>query len=169
MAKSLKPRRAKPATRKEFSALEEMSWRELIAAWRGMGAKPMTRPGACGPWSIKDVMNHIAAWQEAAVKIMPILLRKGKIPAGEFGLKTFNAKHYWEDRARPLTASRDRLNKSRRKFLATLTRVPEKRLLDAKSPVGQWAKYSTYAHYDEHLFNIREFRARIERKKPSSD
>jgi hypothetical protein len=168
MAKSLKPRRAKPSTRKEFSTLEEMSWRELIAAWRGMSVKAMAKPGACGPWSIKDVMNHIAAWQEAAVKIMPILLRKGKIPAGEFGLKTFNAKHYWEDRSKSPTASRDRLNKSRKKFLASLKTIPENRLLNDKSPVGQWAKYSTYAHYDEHLFNIRDFRERIQRRKSSA-
>jgi hypothetical protein len=165
MAKNEKPRRVKPATRKEFSTLEETCWRELTAAWRGMGARAQAKPGACGPWSIKDVMNHIAAWQEATAKIMPILLRKRKIPAGEFGLKTFNAKHYWEDRSRSLTASRDRLNKSRKKLLVSLKAVPEKRLIELKSPVGQWAKYSTYAHYDEHLFNVRKFRAGIERGK----
>jgi hypothetical protein len=167
MPKNTKPRRAKPATRKEFSTLEETCWRELTAAWRGMGAKAQAKPGACGPWSIKDVMNHIAAWQEATVKIMPILLRKGKVPAGEFGFKTFNAKHYWEDRSRSLTSSRDRMNKSRKKLLASLKSVPEKRLIESKSPVGQWAKYSTYAHYDEHLFNVRDFRARVEHRKPA--
>jgi hypothetical protein len=165
MAKLKKPRRTKPATRKEFSALEETCWKELTGAWRGMSAKAMVKPGACGAWSIKDVVNHIAAWQEATIKIMPILLRRGKLPAGEFGLKTFNAKHYWEDRSRALTASRDRLNKSRKKLLASLRRVPEKRLIDVKSQVGLWAKYSTYEHYDEHLFNVRDFRAAVERRK----
>jgi hypothetical protein len=165
MAALKKPRRTKPATRKEFSVLEETCWRELTGAWRGMGAKAMVKPGACGAWSVKDVVNHIAAWQESTVKILPILLRGGKLPAGEFGLKTFNARHYWEDRSRALTASRDRLNRSRKKLLAVLKRVPEKRLIDVKSPVGQWAKYSTYEHYDEHLFNVRNFRARIERAK----
>jgi hypothetical protein len=165
MAKLKKPRRTKPANRKEFGALEETCWKELTGAWRGMSAKAMVKPGACGAWSVKDVVNHIAAWQEATIKILPILVRKGKIPTAEFGLKTFNAKHYWEDRARPLTGSRDRLNKSRKKLLAVLKRVPEKQLIDLKSPVGQWSKYSTYEHYDEHLFNVRDFRERIERGK----
>ncbi len=65
MAALKKPRRTKPATRKEFSALEETCWRELTGAWRGMGAKAMVKPGACGAWSVKDVVNHIAAWQES--------------------------------------------------------------------------------------------------------
>jgi hypothetical protein len=169
MAKSRKPRRTKPGTGKEFFALEETCWRELASAWRGMDVKALAKPGACGPWSIKDVFNHLAAWQEVTVKILPILLRNGKLPAGEFGLKTFNAKHYWEDRSRSITTSRDRLNKSRKKLLAALGRVPEKRLLDVKKPVGNWAKYSTYEHYDEHLFNIRDFRARVERAKSSAE
>jgi TolB-like protein len=43
--------------------------------------------------------------------------------------------------------------------------VPEKRLIDVKNQVGLWAKYSTYEHYDEHLFNVQDFRIRIEHRK----
>jgi hypothetical protein len=165
MAKLKKPRRAKPLARKEFNTLEETCWKELTAEWRGLNAKALVRRGACGSWSIKDVMNHIAAWQEATVEILPILLRNRKIPAGQFALETFNQKHCREDAKRSLAASRRRLSRSRKVLLAFLRKVPEKRLIDLKGQVGLWAKYSTYGHYDEHLFDVREFRARTERRK----
>jgi hypothetical protein len=165
MAKMKKPRRAKPANRKEFYALEETCWKELTAAWRGMSTNALAASGACGPWSVKDVMNHVAAWQEATMDILPSLLHNRKIPAGQYGLTTFNTKHYLEDKRHSLPASRRRLNQSRKKLLGALRRVPEKRLVDLKKPVGVWAKYSTYEHYDEHLFDLRDFRKKVERGK----
>jgi hypothetical protein len=165
MVKLKKPRRAKPLSRKEFFAWEGICWKELSAEWRGLNANVLVRRGACGAWSIKDVFNHIAAWQEAMVEILPVVLRDGKLPRGQFALETFNQKHFREDATRSLAASRRRLNRSRKTVLAALRKVPEKRLIDGKGQVGLWAKYSTYEHYDEHLPDMREFRAKTRRGK----
>lgn len=165
MAKLKKTRRVKPLTRKEFFDLEETCWKELSAEWRGLNAKALVRRGACGTWSIKDVFNHIAAWQEATVEILPIVLRNGKLPRGQFALETFNQKHFREDANCSLAASRRRLTRSRKTVLAALRKVPEKRLIDVKGQVGLWAKYSTYEHYDEHLFDVREFCTKTKRRK----
>ena len=59
MAVSKKPRRSKPTTRAEFAALERLSWGELKQTWHALPDEALVRPGACGPWSIKDVMNHV--------------------------------------------------------------------------------------------------------------
>jgi hypothetical protein len=165
MAKLKKTRRVKPLTRKDFFALEETCWKELSAEWRGLNAKALVRRGTCGTWSIKDVFNHIAAWQEATVEILPIVLRNGKLPRGQFALETFNQKHFREDAKRSLAASRLRLTRSRKTVLAALRKVPEKRLIDVKGQFGLWAKYSTYGHYDEHLFDVREFCMKTKRRK----
>jgi hypothetical protein len=154
-----KPRRSKPTTRVEFLALEQQAWEELTATWRGLPDEALVRPGACGSeWSVKDVVNHIAAWQEATLEALTVLLEGHKLPAGQYSIQRFNARHYAADQDRSLTASRRRLNRSRRKLLAFLASVPEIQLLDLKGRVGTWVKCGTYGHYDEHLSNLQNYR-----------
>ena len=161
MAVSKKPRRSRPATRTEFAALEDKSWGELKRTWHALPDEALVRPGACGPWSIKDVMNHVAAWQEATLHVLPELLQGHKLPAGQYSIEKFNQRHYAEDKGRSLLASRRRLNRSRRQLLAFLATVPEAQMLDLKSRVGTWVKYATYGHYDEHLVGLQEYRGRL--------
>lgn len=72
--KRQKPRRPPkpcPKTRAEFFARENEVWEELVAVWRGLPEEALTRPGACGPeWSVKDVMNHIAAWLQVTLRLI---------------------------------------------------------------------------------------------------
>jgi len=153
-----KPRRPKPTTRAEFLSLERQAWDELTATWRSLPDEALVRPGACGSdRSVKDVMNHIAAWQEATLEALPVLLEGRKLPAGQYSIQKFNARHYAADQDRSLIASQRRLNRSRRELLAFLASVPETQLLDLKGRVGIWAKYATYGHYDEHLDNVQNY------------
>jgi hypothetical protein len=157
-----KPRRPKPTTQAEFLALEQQAWEELTATWRGLPDGALVRPGACGSeWSVKDVMNHIAAWQEATLDALPVLLKGDKLPAGQYSIQKFNARHYAADQARSLTASQRRLNRSRRKLLAFLASVPETPLLDLKGRVGIWVKYASYGHYDEHLRDLQNYQGEV--------
>jgi hypothetical protein len=89
-------------------------------------------------------MNHIAAWQEATLEALPVLLKGDKLPAGQYSIQKFNALHYAADQDRSLTASQRRLSRSRHKLLAFLASVPETQLLNLKSRVGVWVKYATY-------------------------
>jgi hypothetical protein len=153
-----KPRRSKPTTRAEFLALEQQVWQELKSAWRGLPDEALVCPGACGSeWSVKDVMNHIAAWQEATLEALPALLKGDKLSAGQYSIQKFNARHYAADQGRSLAASQRRLNRSRRKLLAFLASVPETQLLDLKNRVGAWVKYATYGHYDEHMRDLQSY------------
>jgi uncharacterized damage-inducible protein DinB len=157
MTTSKKPRRSKPTTGADFFALEEKAWGELTATWRSLPDEALLHPGASGEWSIKDVMNHIAAWQEAALLALPELLQGHRLPAGKYNIAKFNVKQYAEDKDRTLTASRRRLSRSRRDLLAFLATVSETQMLDLKSRVGTWAKYATYGHYDEHLHDLQDY------------
>jgi uncharacterized damage-inducible protein DinB len=157
MTASKKPRRSKPASRADFFALEEKAWGELTATWGSLPDESLLQPGAAGEWSVKDVMNHIAAWQEAALQALPELLQGHRLPAGKYNTEKFNVRQYAEDKDRTLAASRDRLSRSRRELLAFLATVPEAQMLDLKSRVGGWAKYATYGHYDEHLYDLQDY------------
>ena len=161
MAVFKRPRRSKPTTRAEFAALEHLAWGELKQTWRALPDETLVRPGACGQWNIKDVMNHVAAWQEATLHVLPELLQGHKLPAGQYSIEKFNQRHYAEDKDHTLAASRRRLNRARRQLLAFLATVPEAQMLDLKSRAGTWVKYATYGHYDEHLVGLQEYRGRL--------
>jgi hypothetical protein len=154
-----------PATRAAFFERERAAWAELSATWEGLPDDALLRPGACGAeWSIKDVMNHVAAWQAAALRVIRDLL-EGRW--GRLGPNTdkFNALRHAEDHDRPLDATRRRLSATRDDLLALLDGVPEDRLLNVygRQQIGWWAKYATYAHYGEHIGDLTEFRHQLNR------
>jgi hypothetical protein len=157
------PSEPRPATRAEFFDWEKKAWSQLIAAWRGLPEEALALPGACGPeWSIKDVMNHIAAWQEAALRAVRDLLEGRWARLGP-NTDRFNAQQYALDRERPLADTRQRLSRSRRALLALLATTPEEGLLNifGRQQIGWWAKYATYGHYREHIPNLIAFRKHL--------
>jgi hypothetical protein len=139
---------------------EQADWEEMTAAWRGLPESALTQAGACGPtWSAKDVMNHVAAWQEAALRIIPELLAGRRATLGA-STDRFNALQQAADRDRSLAATRRRLNASRRALLKLLEQVPDEALLDPAGRVNWWVRYTMYSHYGEHIWELGEWRRR---------
>jgi hypothetical protein len=158
--KPRRPARPRPKTRAELLAREQDVWDELAATWRGLPEAALVQPGACGPgWSVKDVMNHVAAWQEAALRIIPELLAGRRATLG-LGTDRFNAQQQAADRDRSLAATRRRLNQSRRALLALLDQVPDNVLLDQSTRINWWVRYTLHAHYGEHIWELEQFRNR---------
>jgi hypothetical protein len=157
VSKPRRPPRPRPKTRAELLAREQADWEEMTAAWRGLPAAELTGPGACGPgWSVKDVMNHVAAWQEAALRIIPELLAGRRATLGA-STNRFNAEQQAADSARSLAATRRRLNSARRALLALMENIPYGALLDPAGRVNWWVRYTTYSHYGEHIWELTEF------------
>lgn len=159
--KPRRPPRPRPKTRAELLAREKEVWEELAAAWCKLPDAVLVQPGACGPgWSVKDVMNHIAAWQEAALRIIPRLLAGQRATLGA-GTSRFNAEQQAADRDRTLRASKRRLNQARRGLLALVDQVPDQLLLDQNTRVNWWVRYTLHAHYSEHIWEMEQFRKKV--------
>ncbi len=158
-----KPRRAprpRPRTRAELLAREQADWDELRATWQGLPEAALLLPGACGPeWSVKDTLNHLAAWLEATLRIVPELAAGRRATLGH-GVERFNVLQFAADRDRSLAATRRRLSRARREVLALFDRVPDEALLDPNRRIGWWIKYNTYAHYSMHVWELSQFRQR---------
>lgn len=151
------PPKPRPKTRDEFFQREEELWRELTSCWDGVDEELLTKPGANGEaWSIKDVINHIAAWLEAGNRVVPQLIEGKKATLG-ISVDTFNDEHFIINKDKSLKLSLNYLKKSRKEFLSILQNAPEPKLLDPNTRIGNWAKYSTYGHYMEHINNLKEF------------
>ncbi len=117
-------------TRETFFAREAVAWQALTAMWTDLADEALLRPGIGGTeWSTKDIINHLAAWQEAAIRVINDLL------AGRWGrlgptVGTFNARQYAADSSRPLGESRDRLERTRQALLGLLATVSDEQLLN---------------------------------------
>ena len=149
-----------PTTREEFFTRERQTWEALCREWDALSEGDLLRPGGAGAeWSIKDLINHIAVWQEAAIHVVQTL-QAGKRYQDWMNTDRFNQYHYVKDRDKPLDESRARLDASRGALLALLEKVPDGDLLDAigRQKVGWWAKWNTYAHYEHHLADLKALR-----------
>jgi len=161
MSKTIYPRKPRPKTRAELITRIEQVWNEMVSTWQGLPEEALTRPGACGPtWSIKDVMNHNAAWHEAALRVIPELMLGRKAAAGHSTDK-FNAIHHEMDANRPLAETNKRFNDSRQQLLRLIETLPDELILDPNCRVGWWIKYSTYGHYSGHIHDLNVFRESI--------
>jgi uncharacterized protein (TIGR03083 family) len=146
-------------SRAAFFTREAADWERLQQLLDGLEPESLTRPGACGvDWSVKDVLNHFAAWQEAALRVV------GDLRAGRWGrlgpsVERFNREQHAADRDRPLDETLQRLQSARAALLQLLTQVDETTLLNeyGRQAVGWWAKWTTYGHYEQHLNDLEEF------------
>ena len=72
----------------------EARWRELHHAFQGLSHDALLEPGVVGPWSIRDVLVHVATWEEEAMKALPVILDSGPLPRYSTfygGIDAFNA------------------------------------------------------------------------------
>src|SRR5262245_54848428 len=134
-------------TRAEFFQREDRAWQTLRETWAGLSDATLLLSGACGEgWSIKNVMDHIATWQEAAHRVIEDLLI-GKW--GRLGMSTqrFNEYHFALDQDRPLSETLQGLEANRGKLLGLLTTLTDLQLLNefGQQQPGWWAKWTTYA------------------------
>jgi hypothetical protein len=158
MAKRRYPPRPHPKTRIELDARQQEVWAELTATWRGLPEAALVQPGAVGTeWSVKDVMNHLAAWHELTLRVLKELAQ-GRPAAVGHTVDKFNALHAAADQKRSLAATRRRLNRSRRELLAFITTLPDAEVLNPSGRIGSWVKNNTYGHYTSHILDLRDHR-----------
>ena len=57
----------------------EAAWTALLESYAGLTDVEMMRNGVIGEWSVKDIIAHVTAWEEEALKHLPTILA-GKRP-----------------------------------------------------------------------------------------
>lgn len=140
----------------------ESRWSELGAATRGLSLEELIEPNVVGTWSIKEVLAHIAAWeQEGARRIEEIIHGNGanlRWPDRDEE-NAFNA----EAVAWALTKSVDevvkRLEEAHRDFMDLLASFGDEVMLaELEVPAAEWVPGWTYLHYQEHAPQIWAFK-----------
>jgi uncharacterized damage-inducible protein DinB len=141
---------------------------KLLAALDGLSEKEMTRPGAVGRWSVRDVLAHILAWEDEAVTRLDLLAADRPQDIAWIGddeeLETWNDSAHQRYSGLALAEVMRRLTDAQGRILAGLDSLSEERLTTDAGPVPvrRWLPGETYAHEQEHCADILAWRRSIE-------
>jgi uncharacterized protein (TIGR03083 family) len=137
----------------------------LLEAVEGLGEDALDRKGVVGEWSVKNVLAHIAAWEEWVVQALPRRLDTGTTP------DDFRARVADEDRFNAEeVAKREELTPSEQLIELQRTRealLAELRGLDAavwerrnlwdtwEGTLAEYLRDSIVGHEREHIDELR--------------
>jgi uncharacterized protein (TIGR03083 family) len=136
----------------------ETRWAELASAARGLTEEELAEPSTVGPWSIKDLLAHIAAWeQEGARRIDEIVNGNGATLSwpDRDQENAFNAAAVADSLDRSVDQVVKRLEEAHRDFMDMLASFGDEVILaELEVPAVEWIPGWTYLHYQEHAPQI---------------
>ncbi len=138
----------------------------LLAAIAELSEDERTSQPVLGDWSLRDILAHILAWEEEAVKRLK-LIAKGEperikwVPPRK--VDEWNARARDKKRAMSLTEVLTALAKRRLEMSRLLKGLSEEAFGDgARTPLSVWLPNCTYKHEQEHSQQIEDWRRDLE-------
>ena len=148
----------------------ERDRRLLLLALEGLDDKTLISQEVVGDWTTKDLLGHVAMWQEVAVQFIADYRRQG-VPSSlgldsDAALDAYNRRGVEERRAWPLERVRERLDASYADLEAAVESLNDEQL---HAPLAQpWSGDETtleqliannsFDHNPEHVAQIRRVR-----------
>ncbi|MGD0612560.1 MAG: ClbS/DfsB family four-helix bundle protein [Anaerolineales bacterium] len=139
-----------------LSQIGKERWRldMLLAA---LNPEQLLQPGACGDWTIKDIMAHISAWEQWMIRWTEMHLA-GQLPDVPlpWDVDRMNAETYTRLKDKPLRSVQREFHRSYQAALNLVGRLSEEQLhsvYDETWPMGPlWTGVAanTSWHYREH-------------------
>lgn len=129
------------------------SWRGLMEAIAGIPDARLAEPGVAGDWSVKDVLAHIAFWEDQLVEQIDRRMSGTPQPDDEGDVEVTNAREYEARRDWTVERVRDDLLRGHERMLTSLRAVPD-------IPAGD-VEGDTWEHYDDHATDIRRWREQM--------
>ncbi len=148
--------------------------KELLGALAGVTDEEMQRPNAVAKWSIQDLLGHIAAWDEEALRVLQAFVMQQN-PQYSYSISdrndfaAWNAEQIELRRGRTLPEVRAEFENARRDLIQVVEGTTDQVLLRAKPT--PWNKVRTglellqdAAEHDlEHSQDIKSWRKKRER------
>jgi uncharacterized protein (TIGR03083 family) len=122
----------------------DASWRRLWDTIGVAGPRDLERPGPDGGWSVKDVLGHIAYWEEWCLRRM-----RGGAPVADLDVDRINAEQVAARRDIPVERVRAELERVHATLMHELHNLTPVQLEEGTAP-GSWLAANTWEHYDEH-------------------
>ncbi|HEU5103920.1 MAG TPA: ClbS/DfsB family four-helix bundle protein [Roseiflexaceae bacterium] len=152
-----------PSTKAELLERIHSSYAALERTIGQLKQEHMTTP-IDGSWSAKDLLAHIAAWQQVMLqfhvggKPFEQVTRLENVPYGPTPVDQINEAFYARDKDLPLAEVLQTFRAGHQQLLDTLETMSEAELLKHYTPPGRtnggrlldWVAGDSYDHYDEH-------------------
>ncbi len=121
----------------------------------GLSEDELTRAGAVGKWSVKDVMAHVGRWETVCFDTLQDHLR-GKQPVEDYSQATvFNDRWEAELQALSLPEAIDLFETAHHRLFGFLSGLrPEQ----WNGYIRAWVTGSTWHHFEEHTGQIQSWR-----------
>jgi hypothetical protein len=142
--------------REQLIARIEGSWGAFNDACAGLSDAASTQRGVVDDWSVKDLMAHVATWEEEGLKALPVIMQD-KRPPRYGGVDNFNARQNEANSRLSLTEARDALQGSHRRLLDFIATVPEA-WFESETRFRHRLRLDTWGHYPEHTEAILAWR-----------
>lgn len=136
----------------------ERALNALLGAIEGFDSQDLTNPGTIGEWSIKDVLNHIIAWEEEVAAAFEIW-KVGIEPDWSYitDLDEFNANNVRQRKKLPVAKVKEQLNLIHHGVLENIKSVPDDEFA-RRGGVPRWLVTQITSHVEEHTRRILEFK-----------
>lgn len=159
-------------SRNELTTLIEESWRRLDAVVAGLDDAALVDPDVVGPWSVKDLLGHVTAWDLLAVQYLEHW-RRGESPPERDWTSTdeYNAREAARRQSWTLEQIREEAADARRRLRALLAGISAEEwaapiaLNGRERPLGEWVGGALSGpagpgtHAAEHAAQISAWRA----------
>lgn len=122
------------------------SWQALLDTIAAVPGERMHEPGATGEWSVKDILAHVAVWDDIQVDKIKLLVNGAQLPQWE-GFQAINDREHAARSGWTLDQASTEMHAAHERVLAALRTVPD---IDPAQ-----IKDDTWGHYDEHAESIR--------------
>jgi hypothetical protein len=132
----------------------EAAWRDLLATLDDIPEERLEEPGASGEWSIKNLMGHLATWDDIALaKIERVIAGQ---PEEDADFQAINDADHAARQGRTLAEERSAMHRA---HAAVVERLESIAGIDATA-IDAAISPDTYDHYTEHIPDIQQWRNR---------
>jgi hypothetical protein len=130
-------------------------WREVLSALEGIPEERLEEPGACGDWSAKNLMGHLAFWDAHVLEEIERALA-GQ-PVEEVDFQALNDADQAERRGRTLVEEREAMHRAHAAVVDRLAGTTGSDAARLEQAIGT----HTYEHYAAHAQEIQHWRHRV--------
>jgi hypothetical protein len=129
----------------------------LTSAIYGLSGAELTREGATGKWSVKDVMAHLGRWEEICFDELQKHLRGERSIEDYRDALPYNDRWEAELQALSLQEAIEHFETAHYRLFGLLSSLAPEQW---NGYVRAWVRGSTWHHFEEHAEQIRAWRAR---------
>jgi hypothetical protein len=143
--------------------------RTVFSALDDFPEADLNRPGACGFWSVKDIIAHLASYEHMLIEVLSGFLEGGPTPyldeMGAVGPLGFNDAEVGSRQVKTITDVLAEFNDTHTQTITLATRIPAETYRQngtlpwygAEYDLDDFIVYTFYGHKREHSAQIAAF------------